>query len=39
VLSKRVISQPFDILSVVSKDVDTWIKSYILRSMKYMGYN
>lgn len=39
VLAKRVISQPFDSLSVVSKDVETWMKSDMLRSMKSMGYN
>ena len=37
VLAKRVISQPFDSLSVVSKDVETWMKSDMLRSMKSMA--
>ena len=39
VLAKRVISQPFDSLSVVAKDVETWIKTDLLRSMKSMGYD
>jgi lambda family phage tail tape measure protein len=39
VLLKRVISQPFDSLSVVGKDVETWFKSDVLRSMKSMGYD
>ena len=39
VLLKRVIAQPFDSLSVVGKDIETWFKSDILRSMKSMGYD
>ena len=39
VLAKRVISQPFDSLSVVAKDVETWIKTDLLRSMKSMGFD
>jgi len=39
VLAKRVISQPFDSLQVVAKDVETWIKTDMLRSMKSMGYD
>lgn len=39
VLLKRVIAQPFDSLSVVGKDIETWFKSDILRSMKTMGYD
>ncbi len=39
VLARRVISQPFDSLSVVGKDIETWFKSDILRSMKSMGYD
>ena len=39
VLATRVISQPFDSLSVVAKDVETWIKTDLLRSMKSMGYD
>jgi len=39
VLAKRVISQPFDSLSVVAKDVETWIKTDLLRPMKSMGYD
>jgi lambda family phage tail tape measure protein len=38
VLAKRVIAQPFDSLSVVGKDIETWFKTDLLRSMKSMGY-
>ena len=38
VLLKRVIAQPFDSLSVVGKDIETWFKTDLLRSMKSMGY-
>ncbi|MDZ4216347.1 MAG: phage tail tape measure C-terminal domain-containing protein, partial [Rhodocyclaceae bacterium] len=37
VLLKRVIAQPFDSLSVVGKDVETWFKTDLLRSGKAMG--
>ena len=37
VLLKRVISQPFDSLSVVGKDIETWFKTDMLRSGKSMG--
>ena len=37
VLLKRVIAQPFDSLSVVGKDVETWFKTDMLRSGKAMG--
>jgi lambda family phage tail tape measure protein len=37
VLLKRVISQPFDSLSVVGKDIETWFKTDMLRSGKAMG--
>ncbi len=39
VLAKRLIAQPFDSLSVVGKDVETWFKGDLLRSMKSMGYD
>jgi lambda family phage tail tape measure protein len=39
VLLKRVIAQPFDSLSVVGKDIETWFKADLLRSMKSMGYD
>ncbi len=39
VLAKRVIAQPFDSLSVVGKDIETWFKTDLLRSMKSMGYD
>ena len=39
VLAKRVIAQPFDSLSVVGKDVETWFKADLLRTMKSMGYD
>jgi lambda family phage tail tape measure protein len=39
VLLKRVIAQPFDSLSVVGKDIETWFKTDLLRSMKSMGYD
>jgi lambda family phage tail tape measure protein len=39
VLTKRVIAQPFDSLSVVGKDIETWFKTDLLRSMKSMGYD
>lgn len=39
VLAKRAIAQPFDSLSVVGKDIETWFKSDVLRSMKSMGYD
>ncbi len=32
VLLKRVIAQPFDSLSVVGKDIETWFKTDLLRS-------
>jgi hypothetical protein len=35
VLAKRVISQPFDSLSVVGKDIETWFKTDLLSSMKW----
>lgn len=38
-LAKRLIAQPFDSLSVVAKDVETWFKTDRLRSMKSMGYD
>ena len=37
VLLKRVIAQPFDSLSVVGKDIETWFKTDLLRSGKSMG--
>lgn len=37
VLLKRVISQPFDSVSVVGKDIETWFKTDMLRSGKAMG--
>ncbi|MDI9331450.1 MAG: phage tail tape measure C-terminal domain-containing protein [Alphaproteobacteria bacterium] len=37
VLAKRVIAQPFDSLSVVGKDIETWFKTDLLRSGKAMG--
>ena len=39
VLLKRVIAQPFDSLSVVGKDIETWFKTDLLSSMKSMGYD
>jgi lambda family phage tail tape measure protein len=39
VLAKRVIAQPFDSLSVVGKDIETWFKTDLLRTMKSMGYD
>ena len=39
VLLERVIAQPFDSLSVVGKDIETWFKSDVLLSMKSMGYD
>lgn len=39
VLAKRVIAQPFDSLSVVGKEIETWFKTDLLRSMKSMGYD
>ena len=36
-LLKRVIAQPFDSLSVVGKDIETWFKTDLLRSGKAMG--
>lgn len=39
VLLKRVIAQPFDSLSVVGKDIETWFKMDLLSSMKSMGYD
>jgi len=39
VLAKRVIAQPFDSLSVVGKDIETWFKTDLLRSMKSMGFD
>ena len=39
VLLKRVIAQPFDSLSVVGKDIETWFKTDLLGSMKSMGYD
>lgn len=36
-LLKRVIAQPFDSLSVVGKDIETWFKTDMLRSGKAMG--
>ena len=38
-LAKRLIAQPFDSLSVVGKDVESWFKGDMLRSMKSMGYD
>lgn len=37
VLAKRVVAQPFDSLSVVGKDIETWFKTDLLRSGKAMG--
>lgn len=37
VLLKHVIAQPFDSLSVVGKDIETWFKTDMLRSGKAMG--
>ena len=37
VLLKRVIAQPFDSLSVVGRDIETWFKTDMLRSGKAMG--
>ena len=37
VLLKRVIAQPFDSLTVVGKDIETWFKTDLLRSGKSMG--
>ncbi len=37
VLMKRVIAQPFDSLSVVGKDIESWFKTDLLRSGKSMG--
>ena len=37
VLLKRVIAQPFDSLSVVGKDIETWFKTDMLHSGKAMG--
>jgi lambda family phage tail tape measure protein len=39
VLAKRVIAQPLDSLSVVGKDIETWLKTDLLRSMKSMGFD
>ncbi|MGV0961433.1 MAG: phage tail tape measure C-terminal domain-containing protein [Limnohabitans sp.] len=39
VLAKRVIAQPFDSLSVVGNDIETWFKTDLLRTMKSMGYD
>ena len=39
VLAKRVIAQPFDSLSVMGKDIETWFKTDLLRSMKSMGFD
>jgi lambda family phage tail tape measure protein len=39
VLAKRVIAQPLDSLSVVGKDIETWFKTDLLRSMKSMGFD
>ncbi len=39
VLAKRVIAQPFDSLSVVGKDIETWFKTDLLGTMKSMGYD
>jgi len=39
VLARRVIAQPFDSLSVVGKDIETWFKTDLLRTMKSMGYD
>ena len=39
VLAKRVIAQPFDSLSVVSKDIETWFKTEVLKSAKNYGFN
>jgi hypothetical protein len=39
VLAKRVIAQPFDSLSVVGKDIETWFKTDLLRTLKSMGYD
>jgi lambda family phage tail tape measure protein len=39
VLLKRVIAQPFDSLSVVGKDIETWFKTDLLSSMRSMGYD
>ena len=39
VLTKRVITQPFDSLQVVGKDLETWFKVDSLGTMKAMGYD
>jgi lambda family phage tail tape measure protein len=39
VLAKRVIAQPFDSLSVMGKDIETWFKTDLLRTMNSMGYD
>ncbi len=39
VLAKRVISQPFDSLSVVGKDVETWFKTELLTFYKNYGFD
>lgn len=39
VLAKRVIAQPFDSLSVVGKDIETWFKTEVLKSAKNYGFN
>jgi len=39
VLAKRVIAQPFNSLSVVGKDIETWFKTEVLKSAKNYGFN
>ena len=39
VLAKRVIAQPFDSLSVVGKDIETWFKIELLTFYKNYGFD
>ena len=39
VLLKRVIAQPFDSLSVVGKDIETWFKTELLTFYKNYGFD
>lgn len=39
VLAKRVIAQPFDSLSVVGKDIETWFKTELLTFYKNYGFD
>ena len=38
-LLKRVIAQPFDSLSVVGKDIETWFKTELLTFYKNYGFD